>query len=169
MEFSPIFENLFYLINNMMKANLKIFFLITVFLGIYSCSLNDDNYDKEVIIDYNTYSYLDRWTESKKIIHTDTVDLHQVTLDFFYNESEVPRFGEYRYMNKGALTSIDTTGFFIQDSELLYFVSKDNLPTDGTLPDQAEVYKYRIEDKHLILIDTTSLSYSEFLYYIEDE
>lgn len=150
------------------------FFFITALVGVYSCSLNDDNDNEEIIIDYNTFGYNDIWTESKKINQTDTVTLDNVELNFFYNEIEIPRAGEYRYINKGELTDIDTTGIFIQDSDFLYFISNNNSFTYNSenilenLNGQAEVYKYRIENEHLILTDTTASPNFELLYNMGD-
>lgn len=145
-------------------------FLITALVGAYSCSLNDDSHNDEIIIDYNTFGYNDKWIESQKINQTDTITLDNVELIFFYNENEIPRAGEYRYINKGELTDIDTTGIFIQDSDRLYFISKNNSFTYNpenileNLNGQAEVYKYRIENEHLILTDTTASPNFELLF-----
>lgn len=157
-----------------MKMHLIKAFLITALVGVYSCSLNDDSHNDEIIIDYNTFSYNDKWTESQKINQTDTVTLNDVELNFFYNENEIPRAGEYRYINKGELTDIDTTGIFIQESDLLYFISKNDSLTYNSenilenLSGQAEVYKYRIENEHLILTDTTASPNFELLYNMGD-
>lgn len=149
-------------------------FLITALVGVYSCSLNNDSHNEEIIIDYNTFGYNDKWTESQKINQTDTVTLDNVELNFFYNENELPRAGEYRYIIKGELTDIDTTGIFIQDSDLLYFVSNNNSFTYNSenilesLNGQAEIYKYRIENEHLILTDTTASPNFELIYTMGD-
>lgn len=153
-----------------MKTHLLKAFLITALVGVYSCSLNDDSHNDEIIIDYNTFSYNEKWTESKKINQTDTVTLDNVELNFFYNENEIPRSGEYRYINKGELTDIDSTGFFIQERDLLYFISKNDSITYNSenfpenINGEAEVYKYRIENEHLILSDTTASPDFELLY-----
>jgi hypothetical protein len=157
----------------MKKHFLKIFF-ITALLGVYSCSLNDDSHNDETIIDYNTFGYNDKWIESQKINQTDTVTLDNVELSFFYNENEIPRAGEYRYINRGELTEIDTTGIFIQDSVFLYFISNNNSFTYNSenilenLSGEADVYKYRIENEHLILTDTTAPANFELLYNMEN-
>ena len=157
----------------MKKHFLKIF-VITALLGVYSCSLNDDSQNDETIIEFDNFGYLDRWTESQKINETDTVTLDNVELDFFYNENEIPRSGKYRYINRGELTDIDTTGIFIQDSVFLYFISNNNSFTYNSenilenLSGEAEVYKYKIENEHLILTDTTASPNLELLYNMEN-
>jgi len=157
----------------MKKHFLKIF-VITALLGVYSCSLNDDSHNDETIIEFDNFGYLDRWTESQKINETDTVTLDNVELDFFYNENEIPRSGKYRYINRGELTDIDTTGIFIQDSVFLYFISNNNSFTYNSenilenLSGEAEVYKYKIENEHLILTDTTASPNLELLYNMEN-
>jgi len=147
--------------------------LALLILTAFSCSFNDDS--DETIIDYPNFNFVTVWKENEVKFGSDSTETipDEIELQFFFDDSIIPKTGEYRYVDSNYLVQIDTVGYFIQNDSLFYFISKkDSLASESLnqfkdVSGQAKVVRYEINDSILSIRDTLANPTIEIKYEME--
>lgn len=130
-----------------MKKPILLIFPIILFL--FSCS--QDNNEPELIIDRQTFSSITNWLETERKVGEENSEIiiQGDTLSLFsdFNESIIPRNGEYKYKSKNFHIDEGETGSFLQKNDSLSFFLKYKT----NINDRRTTVKYEINGDVLII------------------